>query len=144
MTAKTFKFNDVLIEMIVHAESRFGIELVLDRDILREVEAHAKKHINSLNLDKPNSAKVASAFSFWFRKLKPIHHSEKSNSKYLLINEYIALMVGLSICVRKDQITGSIISERILYDWVTSFRYNSHSPSSSMLSFEVILDSLSK
>ncbi len=89
----------------------------------------------------PNAAKYAGIAAFWIRKLKPLHVMRESENPFLLINEYVSLKVGLAICeryfddARKVDIT---LNPRILRDWVFSFRYHSHSPSSSMISFEML------
>jgi len=131
----------LLKDMCEFAEDRFDVELVIDKDIVQEVEIMTKDTINSFNLEYPNVAKVASVIAFWIRKLKPIYHMETSKNKFLAINELIGLLVGLSICrnyfddLSKDNFR---ISSRVLSDWVNSFRKNSHSPHSSVISFELL------
>jgi hypothetical protein len=138
----SIKTVSILMEMVNDAEVRFGISLVVDGDIVKEAETQVLSSLRGIGLASPNLAKIASAFAFWIRKLKPISHSPDSKNKYLAINEYVALMVGLSICTRRSKSPSIRISQRILVDWVNSFRVNSHSPSSSMLIFEVWMDTV--
>jgi hypothetical protein len=89
----------------------------------------------------PNAAKIAGVTAFWIRKLKPLRIEPNSPNSFLLINEFISLKVGIAICeqyfddCRKDKIN---LNPRILRDWIFSFRYNSHSPHSSLISFEML------
>ncbi len=63
------------------------------------------------------------------------------SNKFLAINELVGLLVGLSISRRyfddhsKEKFT---IPSRILTDWTSSFRVNSHSPHSSAIAFELL------
>ena len=128
-------------EMCTFAEEKFGIELIVDKNIIEEIEIMVEDTLDSFYLDNPNVAKTASIIAFWIRKLKPIFHSSNSKNKFLAINELVGLLVGLSICrnyfddFSKEKFR---ISSRVFSDWVNSFRKNSHSPHSSVISFELL------
>jgi len=128
-------------DMCGFAEDKFDTELIIDKNIIEEIEIMVEDTLNSFNLDNPNVAKTASVIAFWIRKLKPIFHKSSSKNKFLAINELVGLLVGLSICrnyfddFSKDKFR---ISSRVLSDWVNSFRRNSHSPHSSVISFELL------
>jgi len=128
-------------EMCTFAEEKFGIKLIVDKNIIEEIEIMVEDTLDSFYLDNPNVAKTASIIAFWIRKLKPIFHSSNSKNKFLAINELVGLLVGLSICrnyfddFSKEKFK---ISSRVFSDWVNSFRRNSHSPHSSVISFELL------
>lgn len=130
-------FNDT----VGSAENKYNVILGVDVDILAEVAFCVKKNLAAMDVDHPNVAKVAGLVSFWIRKLKPIYTAPESPNKEILINEVVSLYVGLSICKKYyDDTTRTDfkIKPRILRDWVHSFRYHSHSPSSSLIAFELL------
>ena len=142
MPINNINWITIFEELTNKLEVRYDLDLMVDVVVLEEVGAMAKSTLDSLNMDStPNVAKTAGHVSFWIRKLKPISHAEKSNSHFTAINELAGLLVGLAICTRyfddtvKENIT---MNNRILFDWVNSMRLNSHSPSSTSISFEML------
>ena len=137
----SINWTAILKDMCDFAEDRFDIQLMVDKDIIKEIEIMVEDTLISFNLDNPNVAKVASVLAFWIRKLKSIFHQADSVNKFLAINEFVGLIVGLSIC--KNYFDNSFkeeskIPSRVFTDWVNSFRKNSHSPHSSVISFELL------
>lgn len=134
----------ILSDVAGEFEKEFACSLFIDNHILSDIRVFALRSLGQYDLPKPNVAKIAGVLSFWFRKLKPISYSRDSMCNFTLVNELIALLLGLGICEKyKDDLSKvdfsvSDISKRVLRDWVLSFRAHSHSPSSSVMSFELI------
>lgn len=127
-------------------ERRWECTFAIDREILIEVADKTQATLAGLNdTSVPNVAKVAGHVSFWIRKLKPISYAAQSpaTGKFLAINEYVGLMVGLGICHEYlDDSRKAFFQDppsRILRDWVVSFRVNSHSPHSTQIAFELLV-----
>ncbi|MBM2814520.1 MAG: hypothetical protein HW421_1282 [Ignavibacteria bacterium] len=124
-----------------YCEKSFKIQTNIDADIVGEIYKQAQNSLKSFQ-SEPNEAKIAGIIVFWIRKLKPIHHKAESPNKQLLINENVALLVGLSICNKNSyQYTkANLISirQRIYIDWVKSLRMQSHSPNSMAIAFEIL------
>lgn len=124
-------------------KKKYNMTIVVDERIALETGRLVNDHINGIGLIQPNAAKIAGQVAFWLRKLKPLYPSESSQSFLLTLNELAALYVGLAICNRyrddssKDHVVRT--PPRIMRDWVNSFRYHSHSPHSSMISFELFM-----
>lgn len=131
----------ILYEITATAEKKFNLSLTIEGEIAKEIEVLVKRNLASIEIQKPNVAKVAGIVAFWIRKLKPIGFASDSKNKLLTVNEYVSLMVGLSICHKyfddasRDKFK---IHKRILKDWISSFRYHSHSPHSSLTAFEIL------
>ena len=136
-------WQPILIHAVEHIESIAKVNLVVSEVITLEINKRIKDCLSGTGLARPNVAKIAGQVAFWIRKLKPIHIAETSPNYYLLVNEHASLLVGLSICnTYKDDTSKSIdifLPPRIFSDWILSFRYNSHSPNSSMTSFELLM-----
>jgi len=67
-------------------------------------------------------------------------------NKVLHINEIIGLMVGLSVCsgyIENFKYSKVKLSSRVFNDWVSSLRINSHSPHSSAIAFELLINNRS-
>lgn len=139
---KNVEWNKVLLNIVEWAEENYQLTLFIDAEVVEEISIRVRKSAADLNIAKPNVAKIAGLVTFWIRKLKPIWHHPESNKKILTINEKIAFLVGLSICRKYSDDTSRIApypyNDRIFSDWIASLRYNSHSPHSSMISFELI------
>ncbi len=141
---KHIDLEDIIKNITDTAENEFNIVLCCDMEIVKEVLLNASETLSDFEIEDPNLAKKASAFAFWFRKLKPIHHNELSKNRYNAINEYISLKIGLSICsMYIDDTTKDCddfkVPDRIFKDWISSFRKNSHSPHSSTIAFELFV-----
>lgn len=138
----------VLLDKVTeHAEKEMGLALVVDADVVEEVAHCANKTVESFNKDHPNLAKIAGSVVFWIRRLKPVTHDPASRQKYLAINEWIALRVGIAICGLYSDDSAKFdcvrISERVFTDWATSLRKNAHSPHGIVMAFEVMVSDLS-
>lgn len=127
------------------AEKKFGCATFLDAIILAEVVEFTERNLEAnYSGFKPNVAKIAAVFSFWFRKLKPISFDPATKAHFLAINEMVALEIGLGLCERYlDDLStpgfkGSQISDRLIFDWVHSLRAHSHSPNSTVIAFELV------
>lgn len=125
-------------EMTRYFEKRFDIILDIGGEILDEIETMMSQSLMICRLDDPNVAKVSGHIAFWIRKLKPINHARGSINKYLTINELVGLFVGLALCARFSESPVVKPTPRILHDWEVSLRYNSHSPQSTAMIFEII------
>ena len=131
----------ILVAACKSVEDQYDIKLDIDTDLIKELDDYIEYSLASYDMDSPNAAKVAGHVCFWLRRFKPITHESSSRAKYFAVNEEVALFVGLSIC---DQYFDDHRAEtfnidmRVLKDWVSSLRYNSHSPHALALSFELL------
>ena len=129
----------ILDSLTAAAEREFSLVVSIEKAVIKEIQERVDSGL--ANFQEPNAAKIAGIVAFWIRRLKPLRVERESPNPFLLINEFIALKVGISICeqyyddARKEKIT---LNPRILRDWIFSFRYNSHSPHSSLISFEML------
>lgn len=133
-----------LLEYIANKIStNYGVDLILDEAVVLEASRRIEENLNSLGFQRPNVAKVAGQVAFWIRKLKPLSISPDSKNHFCFANERAALALGLAICERyKDDLSTDRqlrLHPRIFMDWVVGFRYHSHSPHSSMTSFELLM-----
>jgi hypothetical protein len=137
----------ILVSIVQYNEKKLDTSLTIDKEIVQEIQIMAQKSLDSFNQDEPNIAKVASAVSFWIRKLKPIGYDNINiKNKVLHINELIGLMVGLSVCagyIKNFKYSKVKLSSRVFNDWVSSLRINSHSPHSSAIAFELLINNRS-
>lgn len=124
-------------------EKKANICIDIDEAIVLEVDRLVREHLLATGLQHPNVAKVAGQVMFWVGKLKPLRLSADSPNSLLTLNELAGLRIGLAICnaYRDDSSKGRHITlpPRIGRDWVSSLRYDYHSPHSSMLSFELLM-----
>jgi len=142
--AKSLDWEKIIEASAQKMEEVFQIEIFMSRPVVKEIAGRIYKSLASLGLDHPNQAKIAGIAAFWIRKLKPLFQGPDATKIIMALNEYASLVVGLGICYRDPSSTRIMISThgfdpRILADWVYSFRYNSHSPSSSIIAFETLL-----
>jgi hypothetical protein len=125
-----------------HAEKLCNINVEIDEAIVFEVERRACDSLDSIGLIQPNAAKIAGLIAFWVRTLKPLRIASNSPNNLLTLNEFVALSIGLAICnAYKDDDSKAQdvkLPPRILNDWIKNFRYHSHSPSSTIISFELL------
>lgn len=134
-------WRTVISAACCYVENREGVGLDIDTDLLAELEIYANKSLRGYNIENPNAAKVAGHVCFWVRRVKPVLHKPDTIRKFLAVNEEVALLVGLAICQNyfDDARAESFkISPKILKDWVSSLRYNSHSPHALAIAFELI------
>lgn len=136
-------WRPILFKAAERIEQAQNVKLIVDEAIVLEAGRLIQDHLNSIGLFQPNVAKIAGQVAFWIRKLKPLSIASDSPNYFLLANERAALAVGLAICnLYKDDCgkPGRIaLPARVFSDWVKSFRYHSHSPHSSMTSFELLM-----
>lgn len=136
-------WNKVFEVAVDQVEPILGVTLMVDEVIIREVEEHAKQSLQNLKMNSvPNVAKVAGHIAFWIRKLKPISHAPETAAHFMPINELIGLHVGMAICQKwfddHSRPEGFHVSGRVYKDWIKSLRFNSHSPQSTAISFEIL------
>ncbi|MBF8272939.1 MAG: hypothetical protein HW380_2044 [Magnetococcales bacterium] len=133
-------WRTIFDEVVGDIERKFGLCLIVDQDVVDELTAKTQTTLASYGLHLPNEAKIAGHLSFWIRRLKPISHCEKSERKWLAINEAVGLYVGISLCEKFSEKKFRKPSRRIMLDWITSMRVNSHSPQGTALAFEVLTE----
>lgn len=136
-------WEKVLYATASHLEKKQNIKVDIDPHVVFDVGNMVNKSLDDIGLDNPNVAKIAGQLAFWIRKLKPLRLSPDSPNKLLTVNEHVALLVGLALCnkYRDDNSKEKPLRlpPRIFRDWLQSFRYHSHSPHSSMISFELLM-----
>ena len=135
------RWIDIVEEVCEDAERRFGLQLRIDEAVVEEMAIAAKNGLRGYGADQPNPAKVAGHVSFWIRRLKPVSHREDTVARLYVVNEWIALKVGLAICEEyfENQRKPSFdLPPRVLTDWVISLHVNSHSPHSLAFAFEIL------
>ena len=124
-------------------EADYNVAIEIEKATSLEVGRLIADNLEAIGLEKPNVAKIAGQAAFWIRKLKPLRISASSPNYLGTVNELAALRIGIAICnTYKDDNSkcGKItLPPRIFRDWVNSFRYHSHSPHSSMISFELLM-----
>lgn len=134
---------EILQKEATTLERELSIRIDIDERISLEVGRLINDHLQAIGLAHPNVAKVAGQVAFWIRKLKPLQLSKDSPNSLLTLNEMAALRIGLFICnTFKDDSSKDkkiALPPRIFRDWINSFRYHSHSPHSSMISFELLM-----
>lgn len=130
---------------IKNYESVFHCTVSINLPVLDEcfcrVEESLHKHFKSSEAPdgyEPNNFKVGGVICFWLRKLKPltVPDAEKDNR---FVNETVAFLVAYSFAylyTLEKKIHIPKIGEPYLHDLLTSFRYNSWSPTSMSFLFE--------
>lgn len=133
----------VLYEEAAKIEKEAAVKIDISKPICLEVGRLIEDHLTATGLERPNVAKIAGQVAFWIRKLKPLSLSKDTPNFLLTLNELAGLRIGLAICntYKDDQSKPKkiFLPSRIFLDWVNSFRYHSHSPHSSMISFELLM-----
>jgi hypothetical protein len=122
-------------------ESTYDVKLKIDSDSLKELDAVATKTIGTYDIRHPNPAKVAGHVVFWFRRVKPLSYADDTPAKCFAVNEMAALWLGLAICDQHHGDESRIamsLPARVAKDWISSLRYNSHSPHALATAFEVL------
>ena len=118
-----------------------GVDIEIDCDIIADTKELATKTLADYRLDNPNAAKVAGHICYWLCRLKPVRNAEGASKRPLMVNEAVALQVGLSICHRYfDDLRAEAFSldDEILKDWVISLRYDIDSPNALAVAFELM------
>jgi hypothetical protein len=119
------------------------ITICIQPSIVEEVGRQIERTIERDGIEHGNAAKIAGVTAFWIRKLKPLYiePSPESPKTYTLINELVSVQVGVAICneyFSDSSCKNAKVNSRVLKDWLISFRYHSHSPHSSLISFEML------
>ncbi|MDR0379752.1 MAG: hypothetical protein LBI62_07415 [Candidatus Accumulibacter sp.] len=137
------KWDSVFREVANRVEKKLRLSICIESVVVEEIERRVDRTLQ--NYDQPNAAKIAGVVAFWIRKLKPMTISPESKRAFSMINEYVSILIGMSICSRyfddftKTDAEGVVrINSRILKDLMYSFRYHSHSPHSSVILFEAL------
>lgn len=143
---ESIDWEKIIIASAREIETKLKLNLVLESFVLEEIKDRVAISLKSLDMSRPNVAKIAGTVAFWIRKLKPLSHSEEfpNGNKFYAVNELLGLRVGLYICANyyDDYSTyGFKLSRRLFLDWVHSLRYHSHSPHSSLTAFELLTTS---
>lgn len=133
----------ILHEQAAIIEKRHTVRIIIDEATCLEVGRLVTDHLAATGLAQPNVAKIAGQVTFWVRKLKPLRLAPDSPNYLATLNELAGLLIGLAICnLYKDDCSKAqkiALPPRIFRDWVNSLRYHSHSPHSSMISFELLM-----
>lgn len=133
----------ILHEQAAIIEKRHDVRIIIDEAVCLEVGRVVADHLAATGLERPNVAKIAGQVTFWARKLKPLRLAPDSPNYLSTLNELAGLLIGLAICnLYKDDCSRTqkiILPPCIFRDWVNSLRYHSHSPHSSMISFELLM-----
>lgn len=133
----------ILQEEAATIEKQTAVKIDISKPICQEVGRLIGDNLAAIGLQQPNVAKIAGQVAFWVRKLKPLSLSHDSPNFLLTLNELAGLRIGLAICntYKDDQSKTETLAlpPRIFRDWVNSLRYHSHSPHSSMISFELLM-----
>lgn len=133
----------ILYQQAQTIEQSAGVKIVISKAICLEIGRLINDNLLAIGLIHPNVAKIAGQVAFWVRKLKPLSIAQDSPNYLLTVNELAGLRIGLAICnTFKDdnsKVQSIALPPRIFRDWVNSFRYHSHSPHSSMISFELLM-----
>ena len=143
------KWMDLLYKVAEETERLFAargnqLTICIQKPIVDETGWRIKQNVEREGITQGNAAKIAGVTAFWIRKLKPLYVEPSAMPPYKtynFINELVSLQVGVAICNRyfsDEGLRGIRINQRVLQDWLTSFRYHSHSPSSSIISFEMM------
>lgn len=136
-------WQKILLHAAGKIEQDYHVRLVVDGSILNEISMVIDESIAALGFPNPNVAKIAGEVAFWVRKLKPLSIASDSPNYYRFSNERAALLIGLAIANLYEDDQGQRrkvwLPSDILRDWITSLRYHSHSPYSSITSFELLL-----
>ncbi len=137
------RWDNILLDVATRIENQHHVKILIDSVIVCEVGRLICMQLESIGLEKPNIAKIAGQVAFWIRKLKPLYISQDSPNKLLTVNELAALHIGLALCLKyrddNSKVNPVRLPPRIFRDWVSGFRYHSHSPHSSMTSFELLM-----
>jgi hypothetical protein len=139
--SRNVDWYQVLLREAAIIEKRLCVLLVIDRVAIDEIDEMSEKTLSSFNQTKPSVAKVAGNVVFWIKKLKPISRAADSENDYRLINELVAVLVGVGICNSQYGGTAHAVNmtAQTLNDLVASLRYHSYSPNSVAMIFESLM-----
>ncbi|MDR1684966.1 MAG: hypothetical protein LBR82_00735 [Desulfovibrio sp.] len=137
-------WKKLLIEVAGSVSDGMNISICVENFILDEISERIEASLTNLHIERPNVAKIAGIVAFWVRKLKPFFYDPvetATGGKLTTLNEMIAVQSGLTICkTYKDDWSKENfhLSDRLLFDWLHSLRFHSHSPHSSLFAFELL------
>lgn len=137
----TVDWYGILMHEAEIIEDTLQLKLVVNQPVVDELEEMAMKTLATFNQTKPSAAKIAGNVVFWIKKLKPVHTAQNSPNEFLLVNELLAVMVGIGICNLPTILppTSVTMSEPTMNDLIASLRYHSHSPNSLAMFFEALI-----
>jgi len=119
------------------------ITICIQTAVVEDVGRQIERTIERDGIEQGNAAKIAGVTAFWIRKLKPLYIEPTSELPFdfTMINELVSVQVGVAICNEYFFDAGckkAKVNSRVLKDWLISLRYNSHSPHSSLITFEML------
>lgn len=136
MMASQTDWHDVADQQARNIEKVKGVKILVDHAIVGDVARMIGLGLKNFHIPHPNSAKVAGLAAFWFNKLRPFSIDQASKRYFLQVNEVAALLIGLALCQLASK-RPLHLSDRLMGDWITNFRYHVTSPHSSVTSFEL-------
>lgn len=100
--AKCKRYSDLGIAktLMNHLSNKFSDDNTIAVDVLvwNEFIEKCEEYLNNIynyGGDSPSEYKIAGAFTFWIRKLKPFYFAKRTkDNTYLSINEYFAVLYG--------------------------------------------------
>jgi hypothetical protein len=120
-------------------------QIIIDDAILADSIAMWEREImtaKSIHKVNPSDYRIAGYLAFWIRKLKPFSLSphdlikQKRYKLQLIINELVAIQLGLFMLYSSEERNDKKLSSSLLYRTITSMRYRSLSPHTMSLMYE--------
>lgn len=141
--------------------------IICDQKVFQDCCVQTHKAVRALNVidgvNDPNCLKVAGAFAFWIRKLKPFRFigareladyaaigiqcvlnveilGEKGDDHgaHLFVNEILAVAIGCSIASNDQQQVIDLFSDRLYHDLIVGLRYRAYSENAVAMVLEAI------
>lgn len=124
-----FNLNIENIHLIVHSIARnLNYKIIVNRKILEEINIRTTDYLNSLK--NPSYFKVAGAYIFWIRKLKPafLYPVKGKDVELLHLNELLAVIYGIVILKFYLKSDYKPYTKKFKQDLAIQLRYSSFSP----------------
>ena len=147
MTLPSIDLPKILQSTAARLQQRFNIVLYVEPAIVHEIMGQLPHTLSHSHTSVTTEiAKIAGAFTFWVRKLKPISFQQghaNAWQKLPTVNELAAILVGAGVI--EFFISHHFphlrfkLPPHTLRDWASSYRYNAHSPHSCSLTFEMLI-----
>lgn len=115
--------------------------------VMWDREINTARNIHNV---QPSDYRIAGYLAFWIRKLKPFSLSsydiniKKRYELGLLINEYIAIQIGLYMLYIDDSRQNKKLSPKLLLRTMKTMRYRSLSPHTMSLMYEFFFEDFSE
>lgn len=115
--------------------------------VMWEREINTAQNIHNVH---PSDYRIAGYLAFWIRKLKPFSLSsydiniKKRYEIGLVINEYIAIQLGLYMLYIDESRKNKKLSSRLLLRTIKTMRYRSLSPHTMSLMYEFFFEDFSE